>query len=95
MRRFGEHLMAENNWKTAVSLFISLKLYLKAIQTLIKFDIEKAVLLSAVCIKRQLIDIQENKEIFQNIFDNYCSNLENSGLDQSVLHYKRLFQIND
>ena len=95
MRRFAEHLISNKDFKTAVFVFISLKLYLKAIQTLIKFDIEKAVLFAAVCIKRQVIDIRENKEILENLFDKYCNNLENSGLDQSVDYFKQLFKIND
>ena len=91
MRRWAEHLISLNDFKTAVFVFISLKQYLKAIQILVKFDIEKAVLLSSVCIKRELIEVKENKLIFEDIFSIYSSNLENSGLDHSIAYYKQLF----
>ncbi|CAG2173654.1 unnamed protein product, partial [Oppiella nova] len=42
MRRWAEHLISQHNYKTAVIAFISLKQYMKAIQTLHKFDIERA-----------------------------------------------------
>ncbi|CAG2111089.1 unnamed protein product [Medioppia subpectinata] len=44
MRRWAEHLISQSNYKTAVFIFISLKQYIKAIQTLLKLNIETTVL---------------------------------------------------
>ena len=95
MRRWAEHLISQHNYKTAVIAFISLKQYMKAIQTLGKFHIERAVLFAGLCIKRQLICVEENKVILKEIFDMYSKTLENSGLDQLVTYYKQLFKISD
>ncbi len=90
MRRWAEHLISQNDLKTALLVFLSFKQFSKVILTLSKFDVEKAVLFASVCIKRDLINIDENQVILEEIFDNYSKILENSGLDQAIGYYRKL-----
>ncbi len=60
-----------------------------------KYDIEKAVLFASVCIKKGLINIEDNKVILEEIFENYSKILENSGLDQAIDYYKHLLKNKD
>ena len=93
MSRWAQHLISNNELKSAVFVYISLRLYSKAIQTLSKYDIEKSAILSSICIKRQLIDVQQNRDIFDHIFHIYSKKLENSCLDKVIDGLRQLLEI--
>jgi hypothetical protein len=93
MRRFCDYLIANNYEKVAILILLSLKQYFKVIQILCKYDIERAVLFTSICIEKNLICIEDNEIIYEEMFDKYYKILSDAGLDQAIDYYKKLLII--
>lgn len=93
MSRWAQHLIANNEQKFAVYVLISIRHFAKAIQTLSHYDIEKSAILSMICIKRQLIEVKQNRELLDDVFLRFSSLLRDSSLDEVVDRLAHLFAI--